>query len=51
MRSWRYGAVVNDGVVSGWYEEPGFEDNCGSDPYGESAPQNILEKMVADIAA
>lgn len=46
-RSWRYGAVVNDGVVEQWFEEPGFEDNCEDDPYGESAPQNILEKLKA----
>ncbi len=23
-RSWRYAAVVNDGVVEGWFEEPGL---------------------------
>jgi peroxiredoxin len=45
MRSWRYGAVVNDGVVESWHEEPGFEDNCGSDPYGESSPQTILKAI------
>lgn len=43
MRSWRYGAIVNDGVIEAWFEEPGFEDNCGSDPYGESSPDNIMK--------
>ena len=47
MRSWRYGAIINDGVVEAWFEEPGFEDNCATDPYGESSPQNILEKVTA----
>ncbi|MGG7565320.1 peroxiredoxin [Rhodovulum sp. DZ06] len=47
MRSWRYGAVVNDGVVEMWFEEPGYADNCGDDPYGESSPQNILEALKA----
>lgn len=47
MRSWRYAAIVNDGVVEQWFEEPGFSDNCESDPYGQSAPQNILEKLAA----
>jgi thioredoxin-dependent peroxiredoxin len=47
MRSWRYGAVVNDGVVEQWFEEEGFSDNCESDPYGVSSPQNILEKLRA----
>lgn len=47
MRSWRYAAVIDDGVVTHWFEEPGFEDNCGEDPYGESSPQNVLEKLKA----
>jgi len=51
MRSWRYGAIINDGVVAEWFEEPGFEDNCKSDPYGESSPQNILEKLVATVTS
>jgi len=49
MRSWRYAAVVEDSVVTAWFEEPGFEDNCESDPYGESSPQNILETLKAGI--
>ena len=51
MRSWRYAAVVDDGVVESWFEEPGYSDNCESDPYGESAPQNLLEKLPAQAAA
>lgn len=45
MRSWRYGAVINNGVVEQWFEEDGFADNTGDDPYGNSSPQNILEKL------
>ena len=51
MRSWRYAAIVNDGVVEAWFEEPGFSDNCETDPYGESAPQNLLEKIAEKAAA
>ena len=47
MRSWRYAAVIDDGVVEAWFEEPGFSDNCESDPYGESAPQHVLERLAA----
>ncbi|WP_420410786.1 peroxiredoxin [Roseibium sp.] len=47
MRSWRYGAIVNDGTVDQWFEEEGFSDNCETDPYGVSSPQNILEKLKA----
>ena len=45
MRSWRYAAVVNDGVIEAWFEEPDYSDNCESDPYGESSPQNILSAL------
>ncbi|WP_027155270.1 peroxiredoxin [Mesorhizobium sp. WSM2561] len=45
MRSWRYAAVINDGVVEQWFEEEGFSDNCETDPYGVSSPQNILETL------
>ena len=48
MRSWRYAAIVNDRVVEAWFEEPGFSDNCETDPYGESAPQNLLENLKAE---
>jgi len=47
MRSWRYAAIVKDGKVEKWFEEPGFSDNCESDPYGESSPQNVLENCAA----
>ena len=45
MRSWRYAAIVNDGTIKAWFEEPSFSDNCDDDPYGESSPPNILEKI------
>ena len=51
MRSWRYGAIVTDGEVTAWFEEPGFEDNCADDPYGESSPQNILKNLQEKAAA
>lgn len=51
MRSWRYAAVINDGIVDQWFEEEGYSDNCASDPYGVSAPQYILEKLKSKQAA
>lgn len=42
MRSWRYAAIVDNGRITAWFEEPDFSDNCETDPYGETAPQNIL---------
>lgn len=54
MRSWRYAAIVNDGVVEAWFEEPGREDNHAEDPYGESSPENVLrwlEENERNVAA
>lgn len=51
MRSWRYAAVINNGQVEKWFEEEGFSDNCDSDPYGVSSPQNILEALKNDGVA
>ncbi|MEJ6784032.1 peroxiredoxin [Aminobacter sp. Piv2-1] len=51
MRSWRYAAVINDGQVEKWFEEEGFSDNCDSDPYGVSSPQNILAALKNDGVA
>jgi peroxiredoxin len=42
LRSWRYAAVIDNGVVEAWFEEPGIADNHGEDPYGESSPERLL---------
>tara|TARA_B110000483_G_scaffold236990_1_gene311033 strand:- start:638 stop:1165 length:528 start_codon:yes stop_codon:yes gene_type:complete len=42
MRSWRYAAVVNDGVVEKMFEEPGFNNfSDDDDPYVVSRPEII----------
>jgi len=40
-RSWRYAMIVNNGVIEAWFEEPGFSNDCETDPYGETSPENI----------
>ena len=42
LRSWRYAAIIDNGVVEAWFEEPGIADNHGEDPYGESSPERLL---------
>jgi peroxiredoxin len=44
-RSGRYAAIIKDGEVEAWFEEPGREDNHGDDPYGESSPENVLKHL------
>jgi peroxiredoxin len=43
VRSWRYAAIVKNGVIEKLFVEPGAEDNCPTDPYGETSPQNVLK--------
>ena len=45
MSSWRYAAIIKDQIITHWFEEPGFSDNHGQDPYTVSAPQYVLENM------
>jgi len=44
-RSWRYAAVVTDGVVEKEFVEPGQMDNCPDDPYGETSPESVIKYL------
>ena len=46
QRSWRYMAIINDGVVEKWWQEPGI-NNSGSDddPYVETTPENSISYL------
>ena len=42
-RSWRYMAVINDGVVEAWWQEPGINnDGSDADPYIETTPEKMM---------
>ncbi|MBL0923378.1 MAG: peroxiredoxin [Sphingomonadaceae bacterium] len=44
LRSWRYAAVVHDGTIAAWFQEPGINDiGSDDDPYQETRPENVLE--------
>ena len=44
-RSWRYAMIINDGVVEKIWEEPGKQDDCPTDPYENTKPQDILNEL------
>ena len=44
-RSWRYAAIVDNGVVVKMFEEPGKEHDCADDPYGESSPETVMNYL------
>jgi len=46
MRSWRYSALINDGVVEILNEEPGFNNfSDDNDPYEVSDPETMLNSI------
>jgi peroxiredoxin len=42
MRSWRYSAYIEKGEVVKMFVEPGFEDNCPTDPFEVSDADTML---------
>jgi len=44
-RSWRYAAIMNSGHVEAWFEEAGMVDNCETDPYSVSSPENVMNYL------
>jgi peroxiredoxin len=44
-RSWRYSMVVKDGEVEKIFVEPGFSDNCETDPFEVSDAGTMLDYL------
>jgi peroxiredoxin len=42
LRSWRYACVIEDGVITKLFEEPGKVDDTDEDPYEVSYPENVV---------
>lgn len=45
FRSWRYSMVVNNGIIEKIFIEPGFSDNCSSDPFEVSDAKTMLNYL------
>jgi peroxiredoxin len=48
-RSWRYAAVVDNGLIEKLFEESGKGDNCVVDPYEETTPEKVLEYVKSTV--
>ncbi len=42
MRSWRYSMYVDDGEVVAMFSEPGYADDCPTDPFEVSDAETML---------
>ena len=48
-RSWRYAAVVKDGIIEKLFVEEGQRDNADTDPYELTTPENVLDYVKSSI--
>jgi peroxiredoxin len=48
-RSWRYAAVVDNGIIEKLFVEEGQRDNAATDPYEATTPENILEYVKSTV--
>ena len=48
-RSWRYAAVVDNGIIEWIAEEPGKRDNASEDPYVVTTPEKVLEYVKTTV--
>lgn len=48
MRSWRYAAVIDNGLIEKMFVESGKCDNADEDPYEETTPEKVLEYVKAN---
>ena len=46
-RSWRYSMLVEDGVITALFAEPGIGDNCPTDPFEVSDAETMLNHLTA----
>lgn len=49
LRSWRYAAVINDGVIEQLFMEDNKRDNADTDPYEYSTPEKVLSYVKSII--
>ena len=45
LRSWRYSMYVEDGEIKQLFAEPGFSDNCPTDPFDVSDADTMLKYL------
>jgi len=48
-RSWRYAAIVKNGIVEKMFVEEGQRDNADTDPYEASTPEKVLEYVKSTV--
>lgn len=50
LRSWRYSMFVDDGAIKKMFVEPGYEDDCPTDPFEVSDADTMLTYLKGELA-
>ena len=50
MRSWRYAAVIDNGVIEQLFMEDGKCDNADTDPYEWSTPEKVFSYLKSAVS-
>jgi peroxiredoxin len=48
-RSWRYAAVVDNGIIEKLFVEDGQRDNANTDPYEATTPEVVFEYVTSTV--
>jgi peroxiredoxin len=48
-RSWRYAAVVDNGIIEKLFVEDGQRDNADTDPYETTTPEVVLDYVKSNV--
>jgi peroxiredoxin len=48
-RSWRYAAVVDNGIIEKLFVEAGQRDNADTDPYEETTPEMVFDYVKSTV--
>jgi len=48
-RSWRYAAVVNNGIIEKLFVEDGQRDNADTDPYEATTPEVVFDYVKSNV--
>jgi peroxiredoxin len=49
-RSWRYAAVVDNGIIEKLFVEAGQRDNADTDPYEQTTPEKVLDYVKSIVS-
>lgn len=49
LRSWRYAAVISEGIIEKLFVEDGIGYNVETDPYEETTPEKVLEYVKSTV--